>query len=120
MDILKRALNGALEILKSKAKHSVLPQDEQLMNKESEGPGLHIHDEANPLGLHAHKAGDPMSGPHTHTPENPAGVHVHGDLDGQPLADGAHFHKDGGLGGHRHKEENLGVTPNVRKPGLTI
>ncbi len=120
MDILKRALEAAAKILKDKAAHKALKEDEDLLNKESEGPGLHIHDESNPLGLHRHKDGEPVDGGHTHTPENPEGVHAHGDLAGQPLVDGAHYHEDGGVGWHNHKEEDLGLPTSIRKPGLTI
>jgi hypothetical protein len=122
MDLLKKALDAAAKILKNNATGNPLPQDEALMNKELEGPGLHIHDESNPLGMHGHKQGDPSDGGHTHTPENPGGVHAHGELAGQAMTrhNGWHMHEDGGLGGHHHKEDNLGVTPNIRKPGLTI
>jgi len=118
MDLLKKALNGALKLLKNKATH--LPEDEALLKRELPGPGLHVHDEQNPLGVHKHQVGDVADGPHTHTPENPEGVHTHGDLIGQSLADGGHYHEDGGLGGHRHKQEDLGITPDIRKPGITI
>jgi len=120
MDLLKKALDAAAKILRNNAVHKALKEDETLLNKESEGPGLHIHDEGNPLGIHKHKQGEPSMGAHTHTPENPGGVHAHGDLAGQPPADGEHMHKNGGLGGHHHKQEDLGVTPSIRKPGLTI
>jgi len=120
MDLLKRALDAAAKILRDKATHKTLKEDEALLNRESEGPGLHIHDETNPLGQHRHKEGETVDGAHTHTPENPEGVHAHGDLTGQPLVDGAHYHEDGGTGWHHHKEEDLGVSPSIHKPGLTI
>lgn len=44
---------------------------------EAQDYGLHTHDKSNPLGLHAHYPGGPLSGAHTHTAQNPLGHHTH-------------------------------------------
>lgn len=120
MNILRRALSGALEILKRKAN---LPSEQKkLFDDNYDAPGYHIHDENNPLGLHRHRGEDSMNGEHTHTPENPEGVHTHGDLSGQLFIDGKHRHNNdcGLLGSHKHKKENQEVVINIHKPGSTI
>lgn len=114
VDMLKNALGEAAKIFAK----NVLPEEEKVMKESKPSHGYHVHDESNPLGLHRHYDGAPMDGAHTHTPQNPMGEHAHGDLSGMPLTDGAHYHKDGEMGGHHHKGYDKGIVDNVRKPGI--
>ncbi len=114
---LKKILSQAAEILRKK-QANLLPEDIALMNKEFEGPGKHLHDDDNILGLHRHGADEPLDGGHIHTPQNPGGVHAHGDNAGEPMTknDGWHLHEDGGLGPHQHEEKDGGNNIPVVNP----
>lgn len=116
--ILDSALSKAHEILKKKASATapLLPEEESLINLEANRPGLHTHDENNPLGLHRHEPDLPLDGPHVHTPQNPGGEHVHGEVAGMALVDGWHTHENGELGNHKHHEKDLGKNLNVVNP----
>ena len=115
-EMLDEALAKARELLRKKAEARSLPEEETLLNKEHPSGGVHAHDESNPLGVHRHHPGNELDGGHVHTPQNPGGEHVHGELAGQALVDGAHYHKNGGLGWHNHHEEDLGKNLNVINP----
>lgn len=93
-----------------------------LKHLEYPGGGPHIHDEANPFGIHSHFEGDIDDGAHTHTPQNPGGEHSHGEKKGMALIDGAHVH--GGFYGegyhlHDYGEVNRGQIP-IEEPGQEL
>lgn len=76
--------------------------------------GVHIHTQDNPLGLHSHMPGGPLSGGHNHGPDNQYGEHYHGEElqhgHGRSL-DGAHVHDpDANMpcGPHEHCPPNFG------------
>ena len=89
-----------------RAKGELLPEDNSLLREEYPGPGLHVHDEDNPFGVHRHHAGDELDGAHVHTPQNPGGEHVHGEHAGMALIDGKHHHDHGETGWHHHHGED--------------
>ena len=115
---LKKILSEASKILQEKAERHLLPDDEALLEQQARGPGKHVHDDNNPLGVHRHYADEPLDGAHIHTPQNPGGVHVHGEKAGQPMTrnDGWHTHEDGKMGSHYHDRKDSGDNIPVRKP----
>lgn len=98
------------------AQGNFLPEDEAIIRKEFPGPGLHVHDENNPFGMHRHELGERVDGAHTHTPQNPMGEHVHGEFAGMALIDGAHSHEHSGDGWHHHDEDEPTNTTIPQKP----
>ena len=116
---MEKLLTEAGNLLKSQSRGLILPEEEALLDKQEERPGLHLHDESNPFGEHRHKPGEPVDGPHIHTPQNPGGVHLHGEQAGLPLTDGWHTHENGELGGHSHNEPDAGKFIPVSNPSIS-
>ncbi|MEE8114363.1 MAG: hypothetical protein V3T23_08400 [Nitrososphaerales archaeon] len=93
--------------------------------------GEHTHTKDNPLGLHAHYPGGPLTGGHTHSPNISQGHHTHQysleEIKQFKFArpgimievDGSHTHKEVKFnnapdGAHPHKEDNLGLPSEDR------
>lgn len=117
--LLRDALNKQMRQHK-RSTGELLPEEEALLDEVvNPAPGLHKHDENNPFGLHRHSLDEPMGGAHVHTATNPGGEHAHGEFVGRALADGAHYHEYGDLGGHYHdddKDDFDGKITQVQSP----